>query len=65
MPVASVIQHAKRIFSAPYHIVTRGLSDCIIFFHIISQTAGFSGEKNVSQHKMRVSICSTPKHFSF
>jgi len=40
-----VIQQAKHIFSAPYYIDSRGLSDSTIFSHIISQPAPFLDKK--------------------
>jgi hypothetical protein len=47
------IQHAMRM----RRIVIFGLSGSAIFFHISSQTAGFT--KKVTEHKMCVLIFST------
>jgi len=35
---------------ASYYIVIRGLSGCMLFSHIISQTQRFSGKKKI-EHK--------------
>jgi extradiol dioxygenase family protein len=51
MLVALGIQHARHM----RHIVIRGLSGCIIFFHIISQMAQCS-KKKVTEHKVCVLI---------
>jgi hypothetical protein len=46
--VALVIQYAKRM----RHIVIYSLPDSTIFFHIISQSARFSGGEGVIEQKM-------------
>jgi hypothetical protein len=44
--LALVIRHGNRIFSVPYYKAICGLSIRCKLFHIISQKAWFSGEKN-------------------
>jgi hypothetical protein len=40
--IAVVTRHANRIFYAPYYVIC-GLPRSTTYFHLISQTAGFSG----------------------
>jgi len=44
--ICSLIYPASKAHSS-YHIVTSGLSVPITFFHIISETARFSGVKKI------------------
>jgi len=56
---ASVILNAKRLFSAPYYIVIRGLPCCTIFFTLCHTGNYFRKKKKVTVYKTRAFISST------
>jgi hypothetical protein len=55
--LASVIQHAKRIFSAQHYIAICDLSGCTIFSKLSHKRHDF--RKTIIEHKMCILIFST------
>jgi len=54
-----VVQHSNHIFHALYYIAFWDLSDCTIFFHIISYMHDLKKKQDIDRESCVVIVCTT------